>query len=64
MLITSRREGEVLLIGDEIEIVIVHVSRARVRVGIRAPRKYRVTPGEDSPKSLETSPAPPSLPGS
>ena len=49
MLITLRREGEALLIGDEIEIVIVHVGRSRVRIGIQAPRKYRVIPGEDRP---------------
>jgi carbon storage regulator len=35
----SRREGETILIGDEIEIVIAHISRSRVRVGIRAPRE-------------------------
>jgi len=34
----SRRQGEVILIGDEIEIVIAHISRSRVKVGIRAPR--------------------------
>jgi len=46
MLVTSRRAGEALLIGDEIEIVIVHVGQTRVKVGILAPRKYRVTAGE------------------
>ena len=34
----SRRQGEVILIGDEIEIVIAHIGRSRVKVGIRAPR--------------------------
>jgi carbon storage regulator len=38
MLMMSRREGEVILIGDEIEIVIAHIGRSRVKVGIRAPR--------------------------
>jgi carbon storage regulator len=38
MLMMSRREGEVILIGGEIEIVIAHIGRSRVRVGIRAPR--------------------------
>ena len=46
MLITSRREGEAFLIGDDIEILIVRVGRSRVRVGIRAPRGSRVYPGE------------------
>jgi carbon storage regulator len=38
MLMMSRRQGEVILIGDEIEIVIAHIGRSRVKVGIRAPR--------------------------
>jgi carbon storage regulator len=42
MLMMSRREGETILIGDEIEIVITHISRSRVRVGIRAPRETPV----------------------
>ena len=42
MLMMSRREGETILIGDEIEIVIAHISRSRVRVGIRAPRETLV----------------------
>ncbi len=42
MLMMSRREGETILIGDEIEIVIAHISRSRVRVGIRAPRETSV----------------------
>ena len=42
MLMMSRREGETILIGDEIEIVIAHVGRTRVKVGIRAPRDMPV----------------------
>jgi carbon storage regulator len=42
MLVMSRREGEVILIGDEIEIVIAHIGRSRVKVGIRAPRELAV----------------------
>ena len=42
MLMMSRREGESILIGDEIEIVIAHVGRSRVKVGIRAPREIEV----------------------
>jgi carbon storage regulator len=38
MLMMSRREGEVILIGEDIEIVIARIGRSRVRVGIRAPR--------------------------
>jgi carbon storage regulator len=42
MLVMSRREGETILIGDEIEIVIAHIGRSRVKVGIRAPRETLV----------------------
>jgi carbon storage regulator len=38
----SRRRGEIILIGDEIEIVIAHIGRSRVKVGIRAPRQLPV----------------------
>ncbi len=42
MLVMSRRQGETILIGDQIEIVIAHVGRSRVKVGIRAPRQMPV----------------------
>ena len=42
MLIMSRREGETIRIGDDIEILIAHVGRSRVKVGIRAPRSMPV----------------------
>jgi len=38
----SRRAGETILIGDRIEIVIAHIGRSRVKVGIRAPRDTAV----------------------
>jgi carbon storage regulator len=46
MLMMARRQGETILIGDEIEIVIAHIGRSRVRVGIRAPREMAVIPRE------------------
>jgi carbon storage regulator len=42
MLVMSRRLGETILIGDDIEIVIAHIGRSRVKVGIRAPRDLLV----------------------
>ena len=42
MLVMSRRQGETILIGDQIEIVIAHIGRSRVKVGIRAPREMVV----------------------
>ena len=42
MLVMARRSGESILIGDEIEIVIAHIGRSRVKVGILAPRSMIV----------------------
>jgi len=42
MLMMARREGETILIGDDIEVVIAHIGRSRVKVGIRAPRELPV----------------------
>jgi carbon storage regulator CsrA len=38
----SRRAGETILIGEDIEVVIAHIGRSRVKVGIRAPRETSV----------------------
>lgn len=46
MLMMSRREGETILIGEDIEIVIAHIGRSRVKVGIRAPRSISVVARE------------------
>ena len=46
MLMMSRREGEVILIGDDVEIVIARIGRSRVTVGIRAPRPTPVVARE------------------
>lgn len=42
MLTISRRQGERILIGDDIVIEIVEVSGGTVRVGITAPREQRI----------------------
>jgi carbon storage regulator len=42
MLMMSRRQGETILIGNDVEIVIAHIGRTRVKVGIRAPRTTAV----------------------
>lgn len=46
MLVMSRRQGDTILIGDEIEIVISHIGRTKVKIGIRAPREVLVIAGE------------------
>ena len=42
MLSLTRREGEAISIGTEVEVVILGVSKGRVRLGIRAPREIAV----------------------
>ncbi|MBS1862442.1 MAG: carbon storage regulator [Actinobacteria bacterium] len=42
MLTISRRQGERILIGDDIVIEIVEVSGGAVRRGITAPREQRI----------------------
>ena len=46
MLVLTRREGEIFLLGDDIEIEILDIKPGVVRVGIRAPRDVRVLRSE------------------
>ena len=46
MLMMSRRQGEVILIGEDVEIVIAQIGRSKVKVGIRAPRETPVVARE------------------
>ena len=42
MLILTRRNGEVLKIGDDIEVTVLGIKGNQVRVGINAPRDVAV----------------------
>jgi carbon storage regulator len=42
VLVLSRRAGESILIGGDVEIVILGTDGGQVRVGIRAPRDITV----------------------
>ncbi len=42
MLILTRRAGEALRIGDDIEITVMAVNGTQVRIGIKAPRDVAV----------------------
>ena len=46
MLVLSRKEGEKLLIGDNIVLTINRISGNRVAIGIEAPRDVRIVRGE------------------
>ncbi len=42
MLVLSRQRGESIMIGDDIEIMIVDIRGDKVRLGINAPRGIQV----------------------
>lgn len=46
MLVLTRRIGESVLIGDEIEVTLLDVKGDSIRVGIKAPRETRIQRSE------------------
>ncbi|MBC8873881.1 MAG: carbon storage regulator CsrA [Planctomycetes bacterium] len=46
MLVLSRKAAESILIGDNIEVVVVRIDGNRVRLGIQAPQHVRVVRNE------------------
>ena len=46
MLVLSRKEGEQLMIGDNVVLTITRISGNRVAIGIEAPRDVRIVRGE------------------
>lgn len=42
MLILTRREGESLLIGDDVTITVLRVKGNQVRLGVNAPKNVAV----------------------
>ncbi len=46
MLVLSRKEGERIVIGDQITLVVSKVSGNRVTIGIEAPKDIKITRGE------------------
>jgi carbon storage regulator len=46
MLVLSRKEGEKLVIGDNITVVVSRVAGNRVTLGIEAPSDVRIIRGE------------------
>ncbi len=50
MLVLSRKQSEVIKIGDDIELTILRIGPHAVRIGIEAPRDVVVVHGELQPK--------------
>ena len=56
MLVLSRKEGEKLVIGDNVVITVNRISGNRVAIGIEAPREVSIVRGElernEKPRSV------------
>lgn len=53
MLVLSRKIGETIRIGGEIELVVLDVSRGRVKLGFAGPRDVQVRRGELADESRQ-----------
>jgi carbon storage regulator len=42
MLIITRKKGESLMIGDDIEIIVSKIDDGSVKIGIKAPRDIQI----------------------
>ena len=42
MLVLSRKLGEKIFIGDDVEITVVDIDRGKIRLGITAPKDARI----------------------
>jgi carbon storage regulator len=57
MLILTRRPRQVVMVGRDVQIIVLDIAGDRVRLGITAPRELKVRRHETKP-----SPAPPTQP--
>ena len=46
MLVLSRKSNQSIIVGDDVEIMIVEIKGDQVKLGIKAPRSVRVYRGE------------------
>lgn len=42
MLVVTRKLGESILIGDDIEIIIVEQQNGKIKIGIEAPKNIKI----------------------
>ena len=57
MLILTRRPREVVMIGDDVQLIVLDVAGGRVRLGITAPREMQVR--RESSEPIQTPSASP-----
>jgi carbon storage regulator len=53
VLVVRRRVGEVIRIGDEVELRLLSVGKTSVRLGIEAPRSITITMKQPEPETSE-----------
>ena len=46
MLVITRKNGESVRIGDDIEIVVTQINRGKIRIGIAAPPEVSIRRSE------------------
>lgn len=46
MLVLTRRIGESILIGDDVEVTVLDVKGDSIRIGVQAPRETRIQRAE------------------
>jgi carbon storage regulator len=55
MLVLTRRVGELVLVGDDIQLKIIDVRGERVRIGITAPKDLPITrPAPEPPPPIQS----------
>ncbi len=52
MLVLSRKLGEKIRIGDEIEIEVLNIRGSRIRLGISCPLDFSITRSDLIPQAL------------
>ncbi len=64
MLVLSRKTGETVRVGSEIELVVLGVNRGRVKLGFAGPREVSIRRGEHADADCRPQAAPRPDPGS
>jgi carbon storage regulator len=64
MLVLSRKEGQKILVGSDIEITVVRVSAHTVRIGIEAPSECKIVREEVELRNSNSNDSVPSSPSS
>ena len=64
MLVLSRKEGEKIVLDENIVVEVIHIRGHRVRLGIEAPQSKRILRKEIAKRTLPPAPPHPSPDGS